>query len=35
VNGDGNGTYNAGDDVLVKVTGVTGTLDTGDFSFAA
>lgn len=34
VNGDGNGTYNAGADLVVNVTGVTGTLDLNDFSFA-
>ena len=34
VNGDDND-YDAGADLLVKVTGVTGTLDVGDFTFAA
>jgi S-layer protein len=29
-NGDGNGTYNPTADYLIKVTGVTGTLDLGD-----
>lgn len=33
VNGDGNGTYNAGADIVIKVTGVTGTLDVNDFVF--
>jgi hypothetical protein len=33
VNGDGDGFYSGFSDALVKVTGVTGTLDTGDFSF--
>lgn len=34
VNGSGNtSSYSASQDLLIKVTGVTGTLDTGDFSF--
>ena len=33
VNGDGNGTYDAAD-LLIKVTGVSGTLDVSDFTFA-
>jgi hypothetical protein len=33
VNGDGGGTYSGSNDALIKVTGITGTLDSGDFSF--
>ena len=31
-NGDGNSTYNPTADYLIRVTGVTGTLDIGDIS---
>lgn len=31
-NGDGNGTYNAAADALIKITGVTGTLDASDIT---
>lgn len=33
VNGDGNGSYSGSSDALVKITGVTGGLDTADFIF--
>jgi len=33
VNGDGGGTYSGSSDALIQVTGISGTLDTGDFSF--
>jgi hypothetical protein len=31
-NGDGNGAFNAGQDTLIKITGVTGTLDASDIT---